>query len=152
MNRSTLSDLLIIGRRCRFRHAHPGATRGLCSLLGDLPPPPFERKTSLFSDSTLPLLVHPLIPLRYFQMSHSSLKIDITRRSTREKVMFKQQGKVGAIRRNVRGRACVSCGSRNYQLVLRSLKQPQLGKLFARCSQCHQCREIDEDLGRILWM
>src|SRR5689334_22302152 len=29
------------GRRCRFRHAHPGATRGLCSLLGDLPPPPF---------------------------------------------------------------------------------------------------------------
>ena len=49
--------------------------------------------------------------------------------------MFKQQGKVGAIRRNVRGRACVSCGSRNYQLVLRSLKQPQLGKLFARCSQ-----------------
>src|SRR5678816_1810758 len=30
------------GRRCRFRHAHPGATRGLCSLLGDLPPPPFS--------------------------------------------------------------------------------------------------------------
>jgi hypothetical protein len=29
------------GRRCRFRHAHPGATSGLCSLLGDLPPPPF---------------------------------------------------------------------------------------------------------------
>jgi hypothetical protein len=66
--------------------------------------------------------------------------------------MQKQQGKVGAIRRNVRGKACAWCGSRNYQLVLRSLKQPQVGKLFARCTQCHQSREIDEALGRILWM
>jgi hypothetical protein len=27
-----------------------------------------------------------------------------------------------------------------------------MGKLFARCTQCHRPREIDEDLGRILWM
>jgi exosome complex RNA-binding protein Csl4 len=87
-------------------------------------------------------------------MIGSSPKIEITHSIVVNTgaVMFKQQGKVGAIRRNVRGRACVSCGSRNYQLVLRSMKQPQLGKLFARCSQCHQSREIDEDLGRILWM
>jgi hypothetical protein len=24
--------------------------------------------------------------------------------------------------------------------------------LFARCTQCHRPRGIDEDLGRILWM
>jgi hypothetical protein len=66
--------------------------------------------------------------------------------------MFKQEGKIGAIRRNVHGKACSCCGSRNYQLVLRSVKQSQVGKLFARCTQCQRPREIDEDFGRILWM
>jgi hypothetical protein len=66
--------------------------------------------------------------------------------------MFKQEGKIGAIRRNVRGKACSCCGSRSYQLVIRSVKQSHVGKLFARCTQCHRPREIDEDLGRILWM
>ena len=66
--------------------------------------------------------------------------------------MFKQEGKIGAIRRNVHGKACSCCGSRSYQLVIRSGKQSQVGKLFARCTQCHRPREIDEDFGRILWM
>ena len=66
MNRSTLSDLLIIGRRCRFRHAHPGATRGLCSLLGDLPPPPYS------SFEMEPPLGGFRLPLRYFQITSSS--------------------------------------------------------------------------------
>lgn len=66
--------------------------------------------------------------------------------------MLKQQGKIGAIRRNVHGKACACCGSRSYQLVLRSVNQSHMGKLFARCTQCHRPREIDEDLGRILWM
>ena len=66
--------------------------------------------------------------------------------------MLKQEGKIGAIRRNVHGRACSCCGSRRYQLVIRCVKQTQVGKLFARCSQCHRPREIEEDLARILWM
>jgi hypothetical protein len=68
------------------------------------------------------------------------------------KHMLKREGKIGAIRRNVHGKACVCCGSQSYQLVLRTVKQAQMGKLFARCTQCHRTREIDEDLGRILWM
>ena len=66
--------------------------------------------------------------------------------------MHKQEGKIGAIRRNVHGKACSCCGCRTYQLVLRSDKQSQVGQLFARCTQCQRPREIDEDLSRILWM
>jgi hypothetical protein len=66
--------------------------------------------------------------------------------------MQKQQAKIGAIRRNVSGGACCGCGSRSYHLVLRSVKEAHVGKLFARCTRCHRRREIDEDLGRILWM
>ena len=50
--------------------------------------------------------------------------------------MQKHEGKIGAIRRNVHGRACFCCGSRSYQLVLRSVNEREVGKLFARCKQC----------------
>lgn len=66
--------------------------------------------------------------------------------------MHKQLGKIGAIRRDLDGKACPVCGGCKYQLVLRGNLQPQAGKLFARCSQCQCPRELDEDLGRILWM
>ncbi|BFU93444.1 MAG: conserved protein of unknown function [Nitrospira sp.] len=66
--------------------------------------------------------------------------------------MEKQPGKIGAIRRELRGKPCPCCGSRTYQLVLRSDLTAPSGKLFARCTQCHRPRGIDEDLGRILWM
>lgn len=66
--------------------------------------------------------------------------------------MQKQEGKIGAIRRNVYGKACYSCGSRSYQLVLQSANERHVGKLFARCKQCHCVRDIGEDLERILWM
>ena len=66
--------------------------------------------------------------------------------------MQKQVGKVGAIRRNVHGKACSCCGNRTYQLVLRTDKTAQSGKLYARCTQCQRPRDIDEDLVRILWM
>jgi hypothetical protein len=66
--------------------------------------------------------------------------------------MEKQEGKIGAIRRNMRGKACSCCGSRSYQLVLQSVKEGQLGKLFARCKQCLSARDIREDLERVLWM
>ncbi len=66
--------------------------------------------------------------------------------------MHKQIGKIGAIRRELDGKACSFCGCRKYQLVLRGNIQPQAGRLFARCSQCQRSRGLDEDLARILWM
>jgi hypothetical protein len=66
--------------------------------------------------------------------------------------MHKQIGKIGAIRRELDGKACSFCGCRKYQLVLRGNIQPQAGGLFARCSQCQRSRGLDEDLARILWM
>ncbi len=66
--------------------------------------------------------------------------------------MHKQIGKIGAIRRELDGKACSFCGGHKYQIVLRGNMQPQTGGLFARCSQCQRPRAIDEDLGRVLWM
>lgn len=63
--------------------------------------------------------------------------------------MHKQVGKIGAIRRELDGKACNFCGGHKHQPVLRG---PQAGDLFARCSQCQRPRGLDEDLGRILWM
>jgi hypothetical protein len=77
---------------------------------------------------------------------------DAGHRRRENMLMQKQEGKVGAIRRNVHGKACICCGSRSYQLVLRSVKEPQVGKLFARCTRCRRPREIDEDIERILWI
>ena len=39
--------------------------------------------------------------------------------------MHKQIGKIGAIRRELDGKACSFCGCRKYQLVLRGNMQPQ---------------------------
>lgn len=66
--------------------------------------------------------------------------------------MHKQIGKIGAIRRELDGKACPFCGGHKYQLVLRENMQPHAGGLCARCSQCQHPRRLDEDLGRILWM
>ncbi len=66
--------------------------------------------------------------------------------------MHKQIGKIGAIRRELDGKACPSCGSHKYQLVLRGDMHPHAGGLFARCSQCQRPSELNEDLGRLLWM
>jgi hypothetical protein len=76
----------------------------------------------------------------------------MTEITARGKLMQKQEGKIGAIRRNVHGRACFYCGCRSYQLVFRGVKEGQVGELFARCKRCRCAREIDEDLERILWM
>jgi hypothetical protein len=68
--------------------------------------------------------------------------------------MHKQLGKVGAIRREVRGKACRFCGGRTYQLILRatSVSASDRPGLFARCTHCQRSRALDEDLGTILWM
>jgi hypothetical protein len=67
-------------------------------------------------------------------------------------IMQKQVGKIGAIRRDVRGKACAFCGGHKYQLILRAQGATEGAGLFARCTQCHRPRGLDEDLGRILWM
>jgi hypothetical protein len=66
--------------------------------------------------------------------------------------MQKEEEKTPSIRRNVHGPACWCCGSRRYQLVLKSVKQTEVGHLFARCIQCHHSKEIDDYLARVLWM
>jgi hypothetical protein len=65
--------------------------------------------------------------------------------------MQKQIGKIGAIRRELDGKACPFCGGHKYQLVLRGNMPPQAGELFARCSQCQRICGPDEGLDRILW-
>ena len=69
-----------------------------------------------------------------------------------KKPMHKQIGKIGAIRRELDGKACPFCGGHKYQLVLRGNLPSCTEGLFARCSQCQRPRGLEEDLGRILWM
>lgn len=67
-------------------------------------------------------------------------------------MMHKQVGKVGAIRREVDGKACRFCGAHTYQLILRASYTSNGNGLSARCTHCQQQRELDEDFGTILWM
>ena len=46
--------------------------------------------------------------------------------------MHKQQGTLKHFRSNVHGAACSCCGSRRYQLVLRSVNETEVGHLVAR--------------------
>jgi hypothetical protein len=66
--------------------------------------------------------------------------------------MHKQVGRIGTVRRELQGKACPFCGGHKYQLVLRSQTSPGTDGLFARCSHCQHAKELDEELGRILWM
>ncbi len=66
--------------------------------------------------------------------------------------MHKQEKQLRNIRRSVHGMACFCCGSRRYQLVLRSVRETDIGHLIARCVQCHHSREIDDYLAHVLWM
>jgi hypothetical protein len=66
--------------------------------------------------------------------------------------MQKQPGKIGAVRREVRGKACPFCGGHKYQLVLRASCPSEDTGLFARCSQCQRPRGFDGDFGKVLWM
>jgi len=66
--------------------------------------------------------------------------------------MQKQLGKIGAIRREIQGKACPFCGGHKYQLVLRASCTQEEPGLFARCSKCHHPRSIDDNFVNILWM
>ena len=56
-------------------------------------------------------------------------------------------GKIDAIRRELAGKACPSCGSETYHLVLRPDVESQPDGISASCSQCQRVRGTDEDLG-----
>ena len=56
-------------------------------------------------------------------------------------------GKIDAIRRDLVGTACPSCGGEKYHLVLRPDVEYQPDSISARCSQCQLVRGADEDLG-----
>ncbi len=56
-------------------------------------------------------------------------------------------GKIDAIRRELAGKACSSCGSETYHLVLRPDVESQPERIFAQCSQCQRARRADENLG-----
>ena len=66
--------------------------------------------------------------------------------------MHRQLGKIGSIRRELKGKACPFCGGYKYQLILQATIASDSNRLFARCTQCQRPKELDEDLGRILWM
>ena len=56
-------------------------------------------------------------------------------------------GKIDAIRRDLGGKPCPSCGSDKYHLVLRPDVESQPDGISASCSQCQRVRGTDEDLG-----
>jgi hypothetical protein len=66
--------------------------------------------------------------------------------------MHKQIGRIGSVRRELHGKACPFCGGHKYQLLLRSHASPGTEGLLARCIQCQRAKELDEELGHILWM
>ncbi len=66
--------------------------------------------------------------------------------------MHKQIGRIGSVRRELHGKACPFCGGHKYQLLLRSHTSPGTEGLLARCSKCQRAKELDDELGRILWM
>ncbi|MGH7205341.1 MAG: hypothetical protein ACREI2_03925 [Nitrospiraceae bacterium] len=63
--------------------------------------------------------------------------------------MSKEMESVGTIRKELDGKACPACGWEKYQLVLRSDARPEGSALFARCSRCHQPRDLAVDLLKI---
>jgi len=63
--------------------------------------------------------------------------------------MEKEIGSVGRIRKELDGKPCQLCGWEKYQLVLRSDARPEGGALFARCSRCHQPRDLAKDILKI---
>lgn len=66
--------------------------------------------------------------------------------------MQKQVGKIGAIRRNITGKACTACGSQQYQLRLTPATTPGKVTLRAQCCQCAKRQRLTSSLNQIVWM
>ena len=117
---------------------------------------------------TSPLSFNSMLPLRYFQFPHIRLLSRYAIRHIRAPfrlshaescdcfigglTMHKQLGRVGTVRREIQGKACSFCGGYTYQLVLRASGLEEESRLFARCSQCHHPRSVDDSFGTVLWM
>jgi hypothetical protein len=66
--------------------------------------------------------------------------------------MHRHLGKIGSIRRELKGKACPFCGGYKYHLILRATTDSENHRLLARCNQCQRPKDLDDDMGRFLWM
>ncbi len=53
-------------------------------------------------------------------------------------------GRIGTIRMELKGRSCSSCGSNEYQLILRCGLEHRRNRLDVRCRRCSTRRELEE--------
>ncbi len=66
--------------------------------------------------------------------------------------MEKQPNSRGAIRRELRGKACLFCGGTTYHLVLRTTGIADQLVLSARCRHCGHPKSLETDFKHILWI
>lgn len=64
--------------------------------------------------------------------------------------MPKQLGRIGTVRRAIRGKACPLCGSYTYQLIVRSSSMEEDAQVLARCSCCERPRQLDDGFWKSL--
>lgn len=65
--------------------------------------------------------------------------------------MKKQLGKIGTVRREIRGKACPFCGGYRYQLLVHSsTPSEEESNALARCIQCNRPRQFDDGFWKNL--
>lgn len=65
--------------------------------------------------------------------------------------MQKRLGKIGTVRREIRGKACPLCGGYRYQLLVHSSTAPEeASDMLARCVQCNRPRQLDDGFWKNL--
>ncbi|MCP9452695.1 MAG: hypothetical protein NNA23_08435 [Nitrospira sp.] len=65
--------------------------------------------------------------------------------------MKKQLGKIGTVRREIRGKACPFCGGYRYQLLVHSsTPSEEESPALARCIQCNRPRQFDDGFWKNL--
>ncbi|MCP9455115.1 MAG: hypothetical protein NNA18_03275 [Nitrospira sp.] len=65
--------------------------------------------------------------------------------------MKKQLGKIGTVRREIRGKACPFCGGYRYQLLVHSsTPSEEASDVLARCIQCNRPRQLDDGFWKNL--
>ncbi|MCP9449298.1 MAG: hypothetical protein NNA31_05925 [Nitrospira sp.] len=65
--------------------------------------------------------------------------------------MQKRLGKIGTVRREIRGKACPLCGGYRYQLLVHSsTATEEESNMLARCVQCNRPRQLDDGFWKNL--
>jgi hypothetical protein len=65
--------------------------------------------------------------------------------------MQKRLGKIGTVRREIRGKACPLCGGYRYQLLVHSsTAAEETSDMLARCVQCNRPRQLDDGFWKNL--